>query len=99
MVARDIVRLAIFRDASPASVGCTGPAMVSDLEIEKALAGPAEHVGFHLIYSIGSGPNPKPPDCIPTTSPINFRASANVKRWVLLHCFLSVLLVVQKTSS
>ena len=58
MISRDVVRLAVLYDAAPPPVGRSRPPVMLDLQVEKALACPTEHVGFYLVDSVRSRSDP-----------------------------------------
>ena len=60
MIARDIVRFPVLYDSTPAAISRARPSMMLNLEIREAPGGPVQHVGFHLVDRVGTGPHPQP---------------------------------------
>src|SRR5262249_19330384 len=95
MVPGDVIGLAVLDDASPASVGGAGPAMVLNLEFEEALARPAQHIGFHLVEGVASRSDPQAAERVPTRAAVDLGAAADVKSGMRFDGFPAVLEVIE----
>src|ERR1700693_1218910 len=99
MIAGYVVGFPIFDDSSPTSVSRSCPAMVVDLQIEKAGCTPAEHISLDFIHGVRAGPHPQAVDCVPARATIDLCATSNVKRRVTFQYLLAVFNVIQKPAA
>src|SRR5579872_4436158 len=99
MIATDVIDFSVLHQASPAAPRRSRKAMVDHMDVGKAHAGPAQHVGLHLIHRVRTRTYPQTADCVPTCLPVDLYTTTHMKHGMTLQHFLSTLIVIENAAA
>src|SRR5271157_2211449 len=80
MVSGYVIRPSVLDEIPPAAVSSAGRPKVLEIHIGKALRGPPQHVGLHLVQGVPTGSRPEPANPFPAGPAVNLGGPSNMKR-------------------